>query len=315
VNTLFALQLALPLIFIGWIALWPPRSFLGFWIQLLSTAAGLLTIGLNGLWLLPPWWAPYAFGALLFLAAVIGLRRRRPFNATWPYGLFGWTGAVFFVAFGSVALYLAVPALAGRTPPAERPVDLGFPLGSGTYLIVNGGYDLSINAHLATLDRSVARFGAWRGQSFGVDIVKINAAGLRASGIQPPEPGAYVIYGTRVLAPCSGDVVASVDGLPDIQVPQTDRAHMAGNHVILRCGDTHVLLGHLQPASLKVRPGMRVALGDAIGAVGNSGNSDEPHLHIHAQRPGTADGPMSADPLPISFNGRVLVRNDRVSVP
>ena len=214
-----------------------------------------------------------------------------------------------------MAFYQAAPALAGRTPPSAKLVDLTFPLDTGTYLVVNGGYDLSINAHMMTLDISVPRFEAWRGQSYGVDIVKINAAGLRSSGIQPPEPGAYLIYGTRVLAPCSGEVVSRVDGLPDMQVPQTDRAHMAGNHVILRCDDAHVLLGHLQPGSLKVRTGTRVAVGDAIGAVGNSGNTGEPHLHIHAQLPGTALEPISGTPLPIRFNGRGLVRSDRVSVP
>jgi Peptidase family M23 len=314
-TTLFALQLVLPLIFVAWIALAPPRSLLGFWIQFLATATGLLTIGLTGLWLLPPWWAPYAFGAMLLLAMVIGLRRRRPFNSTRPSGISGWAGAVLFAAFGGVALYLAVPAIEGRNPPAAKLLDLAFPMDKGTYLVVNGGYDISINAHMKTLDLSVPQFKAWRGQSYGVDIVKINAAGLRSSGILPPEPGAYVIYGTRVLAPCSGDVVSSVDGLPDMQIPLTDRAHMAGNHVILRCGDAHVLLGHLQPESLKVRAGMRVAVGDTIGTAGNSGNTDEPHLHIHAQLPATANEPMSSDPLPISFGGRVLVRNDRVVIP
>jgi hypothetical protein len=314
-TALFALQLALPLIFISWVALAPPRSLIGFWIQIGATAAGLLTIGLYGLWLLPPWWTPYAFGALLLLATVVSLHRRRPFNARLPYGVWGSAGAVLFIALGSVALYLAAPAIAGRKPPPEKLVDLAFPLETGTYLVANGGYDPSINAHLKTLDLSVLRFEAWRGQSYGLDIVRINAAGLRASGIRPPEPGAYVIYGTRVLAPCSGDVVTSVDGLPDMQVPQTDRVNMAGNHVLLRCQDADVLLGHLQPGSLKTRVGLRVAVGDTIGNVGNSGNTDEPHLHIHAQRPGTALEPFSGAPLPVSFNGRVLVRSDRVSVP
>ena len=56
-------------------------------------------------------------------------------------------------------------------------------------------------------------------------------------------------------------------------------------------------------------------VGDWVGAVGNSGNTDEPHLHIHAQQPATTREPMSGNPLPVSFSGRVLVRNDRVSVP
>ena len=34
-----------------------------------------------------------------------------------------------------------------------------------------------------------------------------------------------------------------------------------------------------------------------IAEVGNSGSADESHLHIHAQRSGAADAPMSGDPL------------------
>jgi murein DD-endopeptidase MepM/ murein hydrolase activator NlpD len=65
---------------------------------------------------------------------------------------------------------------------------------------------------------------------------------------------------------------------------------------------------------VKTRAGLSVAVGDAIGTVGNSCNTDEPHLHVHAQHPGTALEPYSGSPLPISFNGGVLVRSDRVSV-
>lgn len=43
--------------------------------------------------------------------------------------------------------------------------------------------------------------------------------------------------------------------------------------------------------------------GDAIGLVGNSGSTTEPHLHIHAVDPGTHAG------VPITFEGRFPVRN------
>lgn len=51
---------------------------------------------------------------------------------------------------------------------------------------------------------------------------------------------------------------------------------------------------------------------DGMGLVGNSGNTGEPHLHIHAQRPGSAIAPLSGEPVPVRFGGRYLVRNDRV---
>ena len=49
-----------------------------------------------------------------------------------------------------------------------------------------------------------------------------------------------------------------------------------------------------------------------IAEVGNSGGADESHLHIHAQRSGTADAPMSGEPLPARFDRRFLVRGDRI---
>ena len=59
-----------------------------------------------------------------------------------------------------------------------------------------------------------------------------------------------------------------------------------------------------------VRTGEEVRTGDPLGAVGNSGASNEPHLHIHAQRPGPANAPFSGDPLPLRIDGRYLARGD-----
>lgn len=97
--------------------------------------------------------------------------------------------------------------------------------------------------------------------------------------------------------------------------PQPDRSHMAGNHVTIDCDGTWVLLGHLMRGSVVVDDGEGVATGAALGRVGNSGNTGDPHLHIHAQRPGTAAEPMSGEPLPIRIEGRYLVRNARVTAP
>ena len=129
------------------------------------------------------------------------------------------------------------------------------------------------------------------------------------------DPRAYRIYGARVLAPCAGRVVLTVDGLPDMRVPEMDREHMAGNHVLLRCAEADVLIGHLSPGSVQVRVGDAVVTGVWLGTVGNSGNTGEPHLHVHAQRPGPVSAPFSGDPLPITFNGRFPVRGDRFGSP
>ena len=213
-------------------------------------------------------------------------------------------GALDVLLVGIVGL-----ALASRRPPGD-PVDLTFPLGSGTYLVVNGGSQALTNAHLGTLEGE--RFAPYRGQSYGVDLVRINRVGLRVPGLLPSDPTAYFIYGDPVLAPCRGRVVFAEDGAADMAPPQADRAHMAGNHVILECGSVWIVLGHLQRGSVAVHVGEITELGHVIGLVGNSGNTGEPHLHVHAQRPGSTSAPLSGEPVPIRLGGRYLVRNDRV---
>src|SRR5690606_23023572 len=149
------------------------------------------------------------------------------------------------------------------------------------------------------------RFRAYRGQSYGVDLLKLGGYGTRASGLLPVDPAQYAIYGDAVYAPCAGRVVQVQDGAPDMSPPQPDRTRMAGNHVLLDCDGVHVLLAHLQLGTVRPRRSEWIDAGAVIGLVGNSGNSNEPHLHVHAQRPAPAGHePLSGDPLPMRFDGR-----------
>jgi Peptidase family M23 len=304
-------QLVLPLALILWLAIAPPLNLIGVVIQTLVTAIALFAIARMGVWVFPPWWTPYIYGLLLIVALVIGLQQHRP-QRQMPSNWLGWIAVISFVAFGVYAGNEAVQSWAGQFPPKIAAVDLAFPLQGSEYLILNGGNDIRINAHLKTLDESIPRFRAYRGQSYGVDIIQTDWFGLRANGIFPSDPTVYQIYGEPVLAPCTGMIVTAVDGLPDMKIPEIDRVNRAGNHVILRCGDIDVALAHFRPQSLLVQTGTAVKVGDRIAEVGNSGASDEPHLHIHAQRRGLPNTPMSGDPLPMRFNGRFLIRSDRV---
>ena len=312
---LYAAQLIAPLILIGWLVWRPAQSALGFVMQVFGSVAALAVMALQGIWLLPPWWAPYLFAVALGVATSLGWRRVRPCSSTVPSTWGAWAVMIVFIAVGATSTYGTVVALQSRTNTEAGIVNLTFPMAQGRYLVVNGGSGFSTNLHLETLGATVPRYRAWRGQSYGVDIVALDGFGLRARGVQPADPRAYVIYGTHVLAPCAGQVMLAVDGLPDMQVPEVDRDHLAGNHVMLRCAAADVLLGHLQPGSVRVRAGANVAVGDWLASVGNSGNTGEPHLHIHAQGPGLSDAPLGGDPRPIQFSGRFPVRGDRFEVP
>jgi hypothetical protein len=311
--TLYLIQTFVPLVLIAWLGLFPPRSIAGFWVQALAIALGLLAIGLTGIWTFPPWWGPYVFAALLVAAIIYGKVRRRD-QRLLPIGLGAWLSIAAFAVLGTYAANEARMAVAARVIPQVRSVNLASPLGPGTYLVVNGGSSVSVNAHADALDKTVAAHRPYHGTGFGVDLVAIDRFGLRADGIMPAEPRRYRIFGLPIVAPCDGIVIAAVDGLHDMSVPKADEKHLAGNHIILRCGNLDILLGHFREGSLNVAIGQSLKTHDLIAAVGNSGSSSEPHLHIHAQSPGTVIAPYSGAPIPIRINGQYLVRGDRFVV-
>ncbi|MDN2567745.1 M23 family metallopeptidase [Aquibium sp. A9E412] len=113
----------------------------------------------------------------------------------------------------------------------------------------------------------------------------------------------YHCWGRPILAPAAGRVVAAVDRFPDNPPGAMDPANPAGNHVVLDLGaGEYAFLAHLRTGSVAVRQGERVAAGAMIGRCGNSGNSSEPHLHLHLQ---TTDDLAAGEGLPAVFNDYV----------
>jgi len=47
--------------------------------------------------------------------------------------------------------------------------------------------------------------------------------------------------------------------------------------------DEYLWLAHFKKHSIQVKEGERVEEGQLLGLCGNSGNSSEPHLHMHIQ--------------------------------
>lgn len=106
----------------------------------------------------------------------------------------------------------------------------------------------------------------------------------------PIEARSHHAYGLPVYAVDDGIVVAAKDGLPD-NIPRTPKGFetalpvsmetIAGNTITLDLGEGHfALYAHLAPGSVLVKEGDRVARGQALGRIGNSGDSREPHLHF-----------------------------------
>jgi murein DD-endopeptidase MepM/ murein hydrolase activator NlpD len=110
------------------------------------------------------------------------------------------------------------------------------------------------------------------------------------------------------VAVADGQVTDAVDTHPDLPVGGHTWRDMAGNHVIIDIGGGHyVLYGHMKLGSLRVRVGDQVRRGQLIGQVGDSGNSDEPHLHIQVQNKPTFDVEDRAiRTYPILFDGATV---------
>ncbi len=306
----YILQLALPLALLLWVARYPPDGKLNFWIQVVATALVLFAVALAGLWTALPWWLANVYPIVFGVCTVLG-GQRSPWTRGGPTGTPAWIHAALFTALGAFAASVLVSALMGRLAPDGEPAELAFPLGKGTYLVVNGGSDLVVNSHQRMLADSDPRLSRYRGTAYGVDFVRLDAFGLTADGLAPDDPREHHIFGQDVLAPCDGEVVLAEDGHRDMPVGETDRDSFAGNHVILRCGRFDVGLAHFTTGSVRAKTGDTVKAGAMIARVGNSGASDAPHLHIHAQRAGSVLSAMSGEPVAIRFRGRYLVRNDR----
>lgn len=303
-------QLLLPLALLAWLGLAPLPGRLGFIVQVLATAAALLALHLVGLWLVPPWWAPWLYWIVLIILVVRATRFSR--SRVVPRRTWHWIATALLAALGLYAGWIAIDALRGRQPPSQSTVQLRLPLEPGRYLVANGGTTAAISSHARTFARATPMQREYFGQSHGVDLVEIDRFGLQADGFSPRDPARYHIFGAKVLAPCSGRVLIAHDGVRDMPVPQMDRENIPGNHILLRCGGADILLAHFRRDSLVVEAGQTVREGQVLGEVGNSGNSSMPHLHVHAQMPGEEGAPFSGRPLPIRIGGRYLVRGDRL---
>lgn len=65
---------------------------------------------------------------------------------------------------------------------------------------------------------------------------------------------------------------------------------------------TYLVIAHLKNGSVAVETGDIVEEGQVIGECGNSGNSSEPHIHIHHQRQDPTVFPLNfAEGLPLYF--------------
>ena len=139
--------------------------------------------------------------------------------------------------------------------------------------------------------------------------MELNVLGARANGLYPRSLPDYAIFGETLYSPCNGTIANLVNDLPNLAPGESDRKNLAGNHILLRCKGAEILMAHLLKGSITSKAGTLVKTGEPIAKIGNSGNTSEPHLHIHARKVNTGKAILAGEGLPITFDGKFLVRN------
>jgi hypothetical protein len=189
---------------------------------------------------------------------------------------------------------------AGIVPVVQEPIPvLAPPLHGSSWAAFNA---LSSADHRRSLNAVDGRERI--PQRFAIDWMQLGPDGRLFHG-DAKSNADYYDYGAEVLAVAEGHVSSLKDGLPD-NVGSNERSgrsitidNAAGNYVIVDLGrGRFALYAHLQPGSLRVKVGDKVSTGQVLAHLGNSGNSDAPHLHFQLM---DSNSPLGSEGIPYEF--------------
>lgn len=198
----------------------------------------------------------------------------------------------------------------------ESPIVVAPPL-RGTWIAgdsVNNGKDAAHRRAILVIDGR-----AWIAQRYAIDWVQVQTVDGKVTTWKGPEDknASYFCYDQPIFSVADGTVVDASDGMAE-NVPHSG-AHAepitfdnaGGNHVVVEIAPhRYAFYAHMRPGTVQVKVGETVHVGDLIGRVGNTGSSEEPHLHFHiddepsflagqgvpfAFTKGLASGPVEAD--------------------
>jgi murein DD-endopeptidase MepM/ murein hydrolase activator NlpD len=162
----------------------------------------------------------------------------------------------------------------GRPAKMSRnstPLQLPF---KGEWFTVWGGDTKAQNYHVVNKAQR---------RAFDFLIIKNNKT-FERSGTRNED---YYAFGKPLYAVCDAEVIHVTTGVMDNKPGTMNPAQEFGNSIILKTSaDEYIVYAHFEDETIQVAKGDRVIAGQYLGNCGNSGNSSEPHLHVHIQ-----DGP------------------------
>jgi Peptidase family M23 len=185
---------------------------------------------------------------------------------------------------------VAPVSVQSRNPPIIAP-----PLGGPNWL--DGDSCCALGAHRSAVNALSG--GLWASERFAIDYVQLQPNGTISAG-DVTKVESYPYFGADIYAVADGPVVGVHDGLPE-QVPTKSPTGLileeyGGNHIVQDIGNgNYAFYAHLKTGSLKVKVGDQLTTGQVIAALGNTGNSEAPHLHFHVM---STPDPLRSDGLP-----------------
>lgn len=189
---------------------------------------------------------------------------------------------------------------------------------------VNGDIWGAFETSIATSHHIAAQFtveGVTRcPQRYAVDFVTIDSNGQFFSGDGKNNTD-YFCYGAELVAVADGVVTYVKNDVWENTPPNINSnlsfGLIGGNMVILDIGGgNYVQYAHAITGSICVSVGQHVTAGQVLGLLGNSGNSDSPHLHF--QLGTNATGILEGEGLPylidnFTVNGRITAQGSGFS--
>ena len=277
------------------------RAAVDWWVRAVPVVVALHVLVLLGLSARPGQlavWMWYVGPILLVVIATVLLVGSLMSARRWRHGVnrwhvMGYVGLILVIF--TLPVYEVYPSSYDEHPSR---VMFRLPL-EGPVTVAWGGAAAAVNYHVFL-----------PGQRWAYDLlVAREGESFRGDGTELDD---YYGYRLPVLAPASGVVFAAHDGEPDVAIGAR-RWGLAGlgNHVGIEVApNEYLFIGHLQPGSVRVQAGDHVTVGQRLGTVGNSGNSSEPHVHLHLQ---DTPRPYFGEGIPFYFHryrhaGRVVER-------
>ncbi len=279
-----------------------PRSIFGIVTDFLF---GLFLLGFLynwGQWPIAAFiYIKYVLLLLIGLSVYMFFKCIRNVRKSFPKGIGRNVKNTFLFLFTMLIGVLFAKTYSGRNYD-QAAVSLTFPLKDGTYYIASGGSNGVLNNHFGKGSKS---------QRFALDINQLGDSGRISSGFGISDNEAHFIFAEPVYAPCSGIIVELENDVEDNSGTNMNvtAQNGQGNFIILDCDGIVISLVHLKKGSVNVKLGDKVHVGQLLAQVGNSGFSQEPHLHLQAAQ---WENDSLLVGIPVKFDGISPFRNSLI---